>query len=155
MEKILVFDMDGTIADLYNTPHWLMRLEKEDAGVYKEAAPIYNPDELNNLIKILKNKNWKVVIVTWGAIAATDEFNKRTIVNKMDWLKKVGFPFDEFYFQKYGTLKEKAVRHLTGKKILIDDNEKVRKDWEKAGMETIDATKDVLKKLKALIEMEV
>ena len=42
MKKMICFDMDGTIADLYNVPNWLPKLRAEDASPYEDAAPIYD-----------------------------------------------------------------------------------------------------------------
>ena len=38
MTKMIVFDMDGTIADLYGVEGWLEMLEAENAAPYVEAG---------------------------------------------------------------------------------------------------------------------
>ena len=47
MEKTLVFDMDGTIADLYGVEGWLDMLRGEDATPYAIANPLYDMEMLN------------------------------------------------------------------------------------------------------------
>lgn len=59
----LIFDMDGTIAALYNVENWLPKLRAEDASPYAEAAPMW---DMNALCMRLKDLNaWEVVIVSW------------------------------------------------------------------------------------------
>ena len=41
----IFFDMDGTIADFYNVPNWLLKLRNNDASPYEEAVPLLR---LNN-----------------------------------------------------------------------------------------------------------
>lgn len=53
-DKMLAFDMDGTIADLYGVNDWLSKLRKEDASPYLEAKPMWDVDKLNELINKLK-----------------------------------------------------------------------------------------------------
>ena len=65
--KILVFDMDGTIANFYGVKGWLDYLINEDTTPYEIAEPLYDMDILNNILKDLKNKGWKIVVTTWLA----------------------------------------------------------------------------------------
>ena len=51
MRKTLVFDMDGTIADLYGVENWLPMLRAEDPLPYEIAEPIYNMTWLASIFK--------------------------------------------------------------------------------------------------------
>ena len=42
MKKAIFWDMDGTIADLYNVPNWLDKLRAEDTSPYREAEPLFS-----------------------------------------------------------------------------------------------------------------
>ena len=42
MKKAIFWDMDGTIADLYNVPNWLDKLRAEDTSPYREAKPLFS-----------------------------------------------------------------------------------------------------------------
>ena len=42
----IYFDMDGTIADLYNVENWLPKLRAEDASPYIEAEIMVDASEL-------------------------------------------------------------------------------------------------------------
>lgn len=39
MANIICFDMDGTVASLYEVDNWLSKLEKEDSSPFADAAP--------------------------------------------------------------------------------------------------------------------
>jgi len=149
LNKMLVFDMDGTIADLYGVKNWLFDLESENTRPYEIASPLYEVEELNNLLNMAKARGWKVVITTWLAKGGSKEYNKAVTKAKKDWLAKYDFPYDEIHCVKYGTTKASCTRKAGGFQILIDDNKKVRRGW-KLGT-TIDASKDIRPFLKSLV----
>lgn len=151
MSKYLIFDMDGTIVNLYNVSNWLTMLQEENPFPYEAAMPMYNTKELANIINKLKAKKWQIIVVTWGAKNSSKSYNKKVAKAKKAWLHKYNFPYDKFYFQSYGTQKFKATKKFKGRQILIDDNWQVRKDWPK---ETIDATKDIIDELQQLLKGE-
>ncbi len=148
--KILVFDMDGTIADFYGVEGWLDDLEAESTRPYEEARPLYDVNYLNNLIERLKMVGWKIIITTWLSKNGTKEFNDRTRKAKLEWLKKYNFPYDEIHLVKYGTTKANCTRYIGGYQVLVDDNEKVRKGWNLGA--TINANKNILKELEKLLD---
>ena len=149
MNKMLVFDMDGTIADLYGVKNWLFDLESENTRPYEIASPLYEVEELNSLLNMAKAKGWKVVVTTWLAKGGSKEYNKAVTKAKKDWLEKYDFPYDEIHCVKYGSTKANCTRKAGGFQILIDDNKKVRRGW-KLGT-TIDASKDIRPFLKSLV----
>lgn len=153
MKKTLVFDMDGTIANLYGVDGWLEDLKNENVRPYLLAEPMYKADELNVLIAILKNFGWHIVITSWLAKDATEEYNDRVRKAKLAWLKAANFDYDEIHLVKYGTTKANCTRAKGGFQILVDDNEKVRKGW-KLG-DTIDANENIIKALIDLIVAEL
>lgn len=149
MTKMLVFDMDGTIADLYGVNGWLDDLMAEDTRPYDIAEPMYNMANLNVILNTLKANGWKIAVTTWLAKGSTKAYDAKVRQSKLDWLKKFDFPYDEIHLVKYGTTKANCTRHHGGFQILVDDNEKVRKGW-KLG-DTINANENILEKLAALI----
>ena len=149
MKKILVFDMDGTIADLYGVEGWLEMLKAEDETPYKVAKPMYNMEVLNSLLNILKIEGWKIVVTTWLAKGSTKEYDKKVRTAKLEWLDKIHFPYDEIHLVKYGTTKADCTRKHGGFQILVDDNEKVRKGWNLGN--TINANENILEALANLI----
>ena len=148
--KILVFDMDGTIANLYGVIGWLPMLRNEDTTPYEIASPMYDMVRLNTILMMLKAQGWKIVITTWLAKGSTKEYDNAVRKAKLNWLKKYRFPFDEIHLVKYGTTKANCTRKHKGYQILIDDNEKIRKGWTLGS--TIDANENILDELVKLID---
>lgn len=149
MEKVLVFDMDGTLADFYGVKGWLNMLNAEDATPYKVAKPLYDMALLTALVWLLKNDGWHIVITSWLADGATPAYDNEVRTAKREWLDRYGFPYDEIHLVKYGTTKANCTRHLGGYQILVDDNEKVRNGWTLG--DTIDARGNIIKALQALV----
>ena len=67
MNKTLVFDMDGTIADFYNVQGWLESILAEDVKPYATAKPIYDMDVLNTILDALKGFGWRIAVTSWLA----------------------------------------------------------------------------------------
>ena len=149
MNKILVFDMDGTIADLYGVNNWLEDLRNENPRPYNVAEPIYDMDILNEILLFLKLQGWRIVVTTWLAKDSSKNYDNLVRESKLAWLEKYNFPYDEIHLVKYGTTKANCTRHLGGLQILVDDNENVRNGWHLGG--TVDANKNIISALLNLI----
>lgn len=150
MNKTIVFDMDGTIANFYGVEGWLDDIKAENTRPYEEARPLYDVNYLNSLIECLKMVGWKIVVTTWLAKGGSKEYNNRTRKAKLEWLKKYNFPYDEIHLVKYGTTKADCTRKLGGFQVLVDDNENVRKGWKLGA--TINANENILKELEKLLD---
>ena len=148
MKKMIVFDMDGTIADLYGVENWLTDLRNENTRPYEQARPLYDMREMKKVLEQLKNNGWEIVVTTWLAKDGSKEYNKRTAYAKKEWLAKYDFPYDEIHCVKYGTTKANCTRNKADFQILIDDNKKVRDGWTLGT--TVNAKYDIMKFLKAL-----
>lgn len=151
-EKILVFDMDGTLADFYGVEGWLEYLENHNPTPYIIAEPLYDMPLLVGILEVLKHKGWKVVITSWLSKDTTKEFDVEVRQAKKQWLKQYNFPFDEIHLVKYGTTKANCTRKLGGYQILVDDNEQVRKGWTLGN--TINANENIIDKLLELLVAE-
>ena len=149
MKKMLVFDMDGTIADLYGVDGWLDDLHNEKTRPYDNAKPLYNMTELVELLNTLRTLGWLICVTTWLAKDATKEYNKAVTKAKKDWLAKYNFPYDEIHCVKYGTTKANCTRKKADFQILIDDNKKVRDGWTLGT--TVNAQFNIMNFLKALV----
>lgn len=148
--KVLVFDMDGTIADLYGVDNWLEDLRAENPRPYEKAKPIYPADILNTLLEIFKANGWRIVVTTWLAKGSTKEYDNLVREAKLAWLDKYDFPYDEIHLVKFGTTKANCTRHLGGFQVLVDDNEAIRNGWHLG--DTINANENVVEKLIDLLE---
>ena len=145
MTNILVFDMDGTIADLYGVNNWLADLRNENPRPYVVANPMYDMDTLTALLNIFREKGWRIVVTSWLAKGSTKAYDEKVRVAKREWLERYNFPFDEIHLIKYGTTKANCTRKYGGNQILIDDNAKVRGGWTLG--KTIDANKNIIDEL--------
>ena len=152
MNKILVFDMDGTIADLYGVGNWLEDLRNENARPYEVAKAIYDKMVLNEILEMLKAQGWRIVVTTWLAKDSTEYYKNLVRQAKLQWLAEQEFPFDEIHLVAYGTTKANCTRKLGGFQVLVDDNEKVRNGWHLG--DTIDANENILEKLVDLLLTE-
>lgn len=140
MMKMLVFDMDGTIANLYGVKGWLDDLRAESARPYKEAAPMYNMWLMMERLMVLKNNGWRICVTTWLSKDSTKAYDDKVRTAKKEWLEKYHFPYDEIHLVKYGTTKADCTRKWGGYQVLIDDNAKVRKGWTLGS--TVDAANE-------------
>lgn len=152
MNKTIVFDMDGTIADFYGVTNWLNYLQEKNPIPYIVAKPLVDMGTLNALLNVLKSMGWRVVVTSWLASGSTKEFDSEVRNAKLDWLEKYDFPFDEVHLVKYGTTKANCTRKLGGYQILIDDNENVRKGWHLGA--TINANENIIEEIKKIIISE-
>ena len=153
MNKTLVFDMDGTIANFYGVVGWLDYLKESNSTPYIVAEPLYNMEYLNSILGVLKMFGWRVVVTSWLAKDSSKEFDREVRQAKLDWLDNFNFPYDEIHLVKYGTTKANCTRKHGGLQILVDDNESVRNGWSLG--ETIDANEDIIPYLLNLIFEEL
>ena len=116
---IILFDLDGTLGNLYGRKDWLEKLTNEEP-IYEELEPLVDMEELN----IIANK-------------------LITSMEKYRWCKKY-IPFiTEFECQPYGTPKQ--TNYHNRKCILIDDNAEVRANFETPHRrKTFDANDDII-----------
>ena len=151
--KMICFDLDGTIADLYNVPDWLPKLRNEDPSPYCEACPMWHKEKLASILREIQNVGIEIRIISWLSKDSSEEYKEATRQAKRDWLEKYDFPFDFFHGIQYGATKADSIRKYLREDeeaILIDDNAKVRAGWHMG--ETIDPTAcDLLEVLASLL----
>ena len=145
--RTIYFDMDGTIANLYEVEDWLPKLINSDSSPYEEAKPMIDMNDLSNLLKGLQSKGVKIGIVSWLAKNSTKEYDKAVRTAKRRWLKEnIDITFDEIHIVKYGTRKDYIVRDKNG--ILFDDELNNRNKWRGLAIDpTEEDINEVLRKL--------
>lgn len=148
MTKAIYFDMDGTIADLYNVDGWLGMLQAEDTTPYEQAAPMYDMAQLDQLMREFINLGFTIGVISWAAMNGSKEYNRATRAAKKMWIEQNLPCVSEFHVVKYGTPKHQ-VRNIKNS-ILVDDNAEVRAAWR--GM-TVDANKNILIELQNLLDL--
>lgn len=156
MLKMVCFDMDGTIADLYGVKGWCEKLRASDPTPYQMAKPMWDMKELAKVLWELIELDIEIRVITWLSMNSTEEYKEEVRQAKFDWLIKNGFPFSHFHAVQYGTTKADCVRRYledNEQAILVDDNAKVRGGWHLG--ETIDPTaENLIESLKKLINGE-
>jgi phosphoglycolate phosphatase-like HAD superfamily hydrolase len=151
--KMICFDMDGTIADLYGVNGWLEMLRDYNPAPYVEAKPMWDMAELANTLMALQEIGIEIRIITWLAKETTEDYKNEVRDAKRAWLEEYAFPFDHFHGVAYGATKADSVRKYLAEDesaILFDDNAKVREGWHLG--EAVDPTAiDIVEYLKGLL----
>ncbi len=130
----IYLDMDGTIADLYGEKNWLEDIINRNTRPYENAKKLIEEKVLENYV----NLGFNLGIISWLAKDGTKEYNKAVRKAKKEWLKK-NYPnikFTEIHIVKYGTDKSKTAKEKNG--ILIDDEERKRKNWKGLAIDAIE-----------------
>lgn len=152
--RMIVWDMDGTVADLYGVEGWLEMLRAENPLPYEIAEPIWDMERLVNVIRALQDFGIEQRIVTWLSMDSSEEYKTETRRAKREWLEQFDFPYDHFHGVQYGATKADSVRKFLADDetaILIDDSAKVRKGWHLG--KTVDPTEiNVIDFLETLLE---
>ncbi len=143
MTKVINFDMDGTIADLYGVNDWLNYLINNDTYPYEVAKPLINMALLARLLNRLINKGYIVNIISWTSKSGTPEYNEAVKRAKIKWLKThlKSVNFSNIYVVPYGTPKQTIARG-----ILFDDEEPNRTNWGQGAY----TEKEIFEVLKAI-----
>lgn len=152
--KMICFDMDGTIADLYAVQNWLPMLRAFDPTPYAVAEPMWDMAKLADLLHLAQAQGIEIRVITWLSKDSNPEYDRAVREAKREWLEAQGFPFDHFHGVKYGATKADSVRKYLGEDesaILFDDNAKVRAGWH-LGTAVNPTDCDILEVLRNLVE---
>ena len=125
----ICFDMDGTIAGLYQVENWLSDLDNENTRPYEEAKVLLNMNSLAKRLNRLQAKGHKIVIISWLSKFGSDDYNEAVTEAKKAWLKKHlgSVKFDEMNIVKYGT--PKSLFCSSADDVLFDDEKPNRENW--------------------------
>lgn len=130
--KMICFDLDGTLADLYGVKNWLEKLRAFDASPYAFAPPLCDMEELAFLLEVAQHRGIEIRIITWLSKETTAEYDEVVRITKRAWIDAYRLPIDHFHAIKYGATKADSVRKALPNgdtAILFDDNAKVRAGW--------------------------
>ncbi len=125
----ICFDMDGTIANLYEIDGWLEMLINHDATPYKMAKTLVNMNVLARVLNILQKQGYEIGIISWLAKNSNEEYDEKVTNAKRNWLKKhlKSVRFDFVKIVEYGT--DKNIVCKNSKDILFDDEKHNRENW--------------------------
>lgn len=124
--KVINFDMDGCIADLYGVDGWLNDLINSKTRPYDIAKPLVNMNVFARMLNRLQRNGFTINIISWTSKSGTPEYNERVKNSKLKWLAKhlKSVKFNNVYIVPYGTPK-----HTIAEGILFDDEEPNRTAW--------------------------
>lgn len=125
----IFFDLDGTIANLYNVPNWLLKLRNSDVSPYEEAAPLFRLNNIARLLNTLQKNGIRIGIITWLSKNSNPAYDRAVRRAKRRWLAHHlgSVDWDEIHMVKYGTPKTKFRKAAND--ILFDDVEEIREKW--------------------------
>lgn len=128
-ETTIFFDLDGTLADLYNVEGWLNMLLASDALPYEIAKPLVRLSALARLLNNLQKKGYRIGIISWLSKGSSPEYDKDVTAAKKKWLAKhlKSVNFDEINIIRYGIPKEQFAK--TANDVLFDDEAQNRVNW--------------------------
>ena len=120
------FDMDGTLAGLYQVDNWLPKILARDTSPYTEAKPLLNLSVLTRRLNQLIRKGFTVNVISWTSKGGSDDYNKAVKEAKFDWLRThlKSVHFSNIDIVAYGTPKQ-----VGRNGILFDDEEQNRNNW--------------------------
>lgn len=125
--KWIYFDLDGTLAGLYDVPNWLPMLVASDPTPYKLAAPLVNMNVLARKLNKLQRAGYKIGIISWLSKSSTPEYDEAVTAAKLWWLRKHlnSVSWDAINIVNYGRNKWE----VCGEGILFDDEKPNRDNW--------------------------
>ena len=126
-EKVLNFDMDGTLCNFYGVEGWLDDLMASNPRPYRVAKPRFNFSSFARLIHRLQRLGYQINIISWLAKCNDDDFHKVVADVKVEWLQKhlPSVKFDNIIIVPYGTPKQTLANG-----ILFDDEKPNRDNWQ-------------------------
>ena len=87
-QTTIYFDMDGTLAGLFYVKDFNKKLANGDMTPYLEARPLYNLDDMNKVISLLKANGYEIGIISY----VDKKHPKESRQAKKQWLAKY-FPY--------------------------------------------------------------
>lgn len=152
MTKRIYFDLDGTIADLYNEENWLEKLLGEKRNLFRNLKTMHDKNKIVNVLSQLSAKGYEISVITWTPKNVSDDYIKIVEKEKIEWIKE-HFPIiTDVHCLAYGTPKQNAKIKKAKEMILIDDNLEVVEMWNTPKQrKSILADENLIENLLALV----
>ena len=152
MARKILFDLDGTVADLYGTENWLELLLNETKGLFRNLKVMHDKSRLNSIVDQLIENGDTIEVVTWTPKNVSREYINIVEQEKKEWVKEHLPQIEKIHCLDYGTPKQKANFQKVKKLILVDDNSEVNKMWDTPKQrKSILADENLLNNLQALL----
>lgn len=130
----IFFDMDGTIANLYQKRGWLESIMDEQEGLFQNLEPMFTRADWVSFEASLSrifNGQYELGIITWTPMNVTSEYCQIVEQEKRNWvLENLPKCFTEFHALPFGVPKQYADTKRAETMILVDDNMEVLSIWE-------------------------
>jgi len=129
MKKVIWFDMDGTIADLYGVDNWLDKLRAADESPYANAPVMLNMNTFARYLNRARELGYQIGIISWLSKLSSTEYDMRVTAAKRKWLSNHlrSVAWDFIHIVPYGTPKSTFI--VTKEDILFDDEKPNRDNW--------------------------
>lgn len=129
MKRVIWFDMDGTIANLYGVDNWLTKLRAEDASPYRQAEPLINMSWLARKLNSLQQAEFEIGIISWLSKTSSPSYDQKVTRAKQFWIEKhlPSVKWNYIHIIPYGTPKQNFIQNEND--ILFDDEERNRENW--------------------------
>ena len=126
-QKMVWFDMDGTLANLYGVDGWLVCLRASDPMPYRAARALQPLAELARELNRLQAAGWELGVISWLARGRSEEYDGAVTKAKRQWLQRhlPSVVWDSIKIVPYGRNKWDEC----GCGILFDDEQKNRDEW--------------------------
>jgi len=139
----IIFDIDGTLADISHRLHYIKDVEKKDWDSFNILMRFDEvKKDIKALYKLCYDSGYNIAIVT-------GRFNKYRTVTQ-NWLWMNGIAFDELYmrpdgnFQSDNSIKEEIFNnHFSDRHIrfVVDDRDRVVEMWRSKGLTVLQCQK--------------
>ncbi len=125
MTRKVIFDLDGTVYDLYNVEDWLGKIQREEAGVFTEGDILFELDEFYSTIEEMLMNGIEFGVITWLPAGASKEYEEVCRKEKLEFINKY-LPFvSEVSICSYGIPKQNLIKKRAAAMYLLDDNKDV------------------------------
>ncbi len=155
------FDLDGNVADLYNSNRWLEKIRGEEPNVFTSLPYMQgiqdNENYFNAYIKELQKIGCNLMIITWLPMNASIEAQQMYTKEKLEWIEQYMpyIPKNNIYILPYGVDKHSCFKR--GKlNILLDDDIENCKKWNYFSSDNVEfkayqTNDNIVEKLKEII----
>lgn len=143
----IYFDMDGTFYDLYGFDGWLECILSEKTDCYTKGKMLVNYIDFLETLHYLKEKGYKLGIITWLSKNATKSYQTKVRNAKYRYIESHFYGlFDEVHIIQYGKNKSDFCKNGD---ILFDDEKPNRDKWTEKNGIAYDVN-DLLERLRIL-----
>jgi predicted kinase len=136
MTKAVIFDIDGTLADLTHRLHHIQNGSRNWDGFFAECGNDTVIEPIRDLAVLIARQGWKIILVS----GRSDKVQEET----KDWLGRSGVPYSELHMRPHGDYRQDFIikseildrLNAEGNEIafVVDDRPSVVAMWRERGL---------------------